>query len=68
MTRENVRRFWLQPTPSFADGAPQRENYLNDRAFDRACTAYAHEWRQRYVCNGCREVECPQCGAQGSSL
>lgn len=65
--KTKVRRFWLQSTPSFADGAPQRENYLDDRAFDRACVHYANEWRQSYVCNGCDEVECPQCGAQGST-
>lgn len=64
--KTRVRRFWLQPTPSFADGAPQRENYLDDRAFDKASVAYANEWRQNYTCAGCSEVECPQCGAQGS--
>lgn len=63
--RIHVRRFWLQATKSFKDGAPQRENYLDDRAFDRACVAYANEWRREYHCEGCGEVECPQCGAQG---
>jgi hypothetical protein len=65
--KTKVARFWLQPTPSFADGAPQRESYLDDRAFDRDCVAYAREWREHYSCNGCNDVECPQCGAQGSN-
>lgn len=62
-----VKRFWLQATKSFAEGAPQRESYLDDRSFDRACVAYANEWRSEYRCEGCDEVECPQCGAQGAA-
>jgi hypothetical protein len=66
VTRTAVRGFWLQATTSFAEGAPQREEYTDDHAFDRACVAYANEWRQLYTCKGCNEVDCPQCGAQGS--
>ena len=61
-----VRRFWLQPTPSFPEGAPQRENYMTDEACDRADVRYADEWRAMYHCAGCDDVGCPQCGAQGS--
>lgn len=28
--RETVRRFWLQPTTTFPEGAPQRESYVGD--------------------------------------
>jgi hypothetical protein len=65
-SKVTVRRFWLQPTRSFADGAPQREEYLDDRSFDRASVDYAEEWRRVYHCEGCGSVECPQCGAQGA--
>ena len=65
MSKVKVRRFWLQATTSFQEGAPQRESYLDDRSFDRACVSYANEWRCEYHCAGCDEVECPQCGAQG---
>ncbi len=61
-----VPRFWLQPTKSFSEGAPQRESYETEAAFDRACTAYADEWRKTYLCAGCSDVACPQCGAQGA--
>jgi len=64
MSKISVGRFWLQETKSFKEGAPQRESYLDDCTFDRACVAYANEWRQKYHCHGCDEVECPQCGAQ----
>lgn len=66
MTKTKVRRFWLQQTKSFEEGAPQRESYVDDRGFDRACVAYAKEWRRQYSCAGCGEAECPQCGAQGT--
>lgn len=65
--KTRVSRFSLQPTLSFTDGAPQRENYLSDRTFDRACSTYTHEWLQSYSCDGYSEVECPQCGVQGST-
>lgn len=64
--RTQVARFYLQPTTSYLDGSPQRESYVSDRAFDRACVAYAEEWRARYRCARCRNIDCPQCGAQGS--
>jgi hypothetical protein len=64
--RKKVARFWLQPTPSFPEGAPQRENYMTDEACDRADVRYANEWRAMYHCAGCDDVGCPQCGAQGS--
>lgn len=62
MSKIRVRSFWLQETASFKEGAPQRENYVDDRAFDRACLTFANEWRQKYSCSGCRAPECPQCG------
>jgi len=63
--RNKVSRFNLQPTASFPEIAPQREEYTNDRAYDRACVEYANEWRATYVCAGCPDVACPQCGAEG---
>lgn len=64
--RKSVARFWLQPTATFPEGAPQRESFDSDRAFDRACVTYAREWRGLYRCGGCGDVACPQCGAEGS--
>lgn len=67
MSKTKVRRFWLQATKSFKEGAPQRESYLSDLAFNRACVAYENEWRAEYHCKGedCNQMECPQCSAQG---
>ena len=64
--RKNVPRFWLQATATFPEGAPQRESFGSDAAFDRACVKYAAEWRETYHCSGCNDVACPQCGAEGS--
>jgi hypothetical protein len=65
--REKVARFYLQGTTSFPDGAPQRESYATDRAYERADVRYADEWRATYQCvNQCDDVNCPQCGAQGA--
>ena len=64
--RRAVVTFWLQATPGFPGGAPQREDYTSDAAHDRARVAYAAEWRAAYRCTGCSSVECPQCGAQGA--
>ena len=64
--RQPVKRFWLQSTSTFSEGAPQRESYLNERAYDRACVQYANEWRAAYQCAGCDDVACPQCGAEGA--
>ena len=55
--------FWLQPTRSFRDGAPQRENYVSDEAFFAACKKYDAEWRSKYECPGCENPECPQHGS-----
>jgi hypothetical protein len=68
LNKIRVRSFWLQETASFKEGAPQRENYADERAFDRACLTYANEWRQKYSCAGCRESECPQCGNLAAAL
>ena len=60
-----VRRFFLQPTPSFREedgGAPQREEYLTDGAFEDACLVYQREWREMYYHDGtCKDRSCPQC-------
>lgn len=61
-----VARFRLDVTRSFVQGAPQREEYFDDGYFERKCREYAEEWRLTYDCAGCDEVECPQCGAEGS--
>jgi hypothetical protein len=63
--RKMVKRFWLQPTGSFPEIAPQREEYVDDLAYDRACVKYADEWRATHLCAGCSDVACPQCGAEG---
>lgn len=55
-TRKKIR-FWLQPTPSFPDGAPQRENYTSDGAFERAVAKYDAEWCVMYECIGCADPE-----------
>lgn len=60
--RTKVPRFWLQPTRSFLEGAPQRENFDSDPAFEIACIKYDREWRAEYECAGCSDSECPQCG------
>jgi hypothetical protein len=58
-------RFWLQETKSFPEGAPQRETYMDDLEFDRACLVYDREWRKEYRCTGCATVsDCPQCSEQ----
>lgn len=65
--RVDVKRFWLQPTISFPEIAPQREEYTTDAAYDRACVKYANEWRAQYRCAGCSDIACPQCGPEGSA-
>ena len=64
--KKAVRAFWLQPTHGFPDGAPQRESYWTDEAWKRADVQYAKEWQREYTCAGCEDVNCPQCGAEGS--
>lgn len=60
--RVRVPRFWLQPTITFQGGPPQREEYLDDTAFEAACEVYAQEWRLRYICgdHNCQNRDCPQ--------
>lgn len=62
--KTKVARFWLQPTESFPDGAPQREEYESDRDHDFACLDYAAEWEKKYECmaSPCRNCDCPQHG------
>jgi hypothetical protein len=55
-------RFHIQPTKSFPEGAPQREEYNTDRAHHEACGRYAAEWRREFTCTGCRNFDCPQHG------
>lgn len=62
MSKAKRVRFWLQPTKSFPEGAPQREEYNTDRYHDEACERYAAEWRAEYECTGCDRWECPQHG------
>lgn len=55
--------FFLQPTRSFQEGAPQREEYLDYDAFASACEKYAAEWLAEYECVGCADAaqyDCPQ--------
>ena len=61
-------RFGLQPTLSFPDGSPQREECSSDGAFLMACRRYAAEWRGEYECEGCDDPLCPSCphGRKGS--
>lgn len=58
-----VAKFCLQPTRSFPDGAPQREEYLTDNDYLTSVRLYRAEWKVRYVCqNKCNDSNCPQCG------
>lgn len=60
--KTKVGKFWLQPTASFEDGAPQREEFLSERFFSIACGIYEAEWREKYQHDGqCRDRNCPQC-------
>lgn len=61
MTR-TVAIFWIQPTPSFPEGAPQREEYQSDADHDLACQLYAAEWRVIFHCPGCKNPDCPEHG------
>ena len=59
---KQVGAFNVQPTRSFQDGAPQRENYVSDRYFEMACRKYAAEWVLEYKHPGvCENRDCPQC-------
>jgi hypothetical protein len=61
-SRKRVSRFLLQPTASFPDGAPQREEWIDDESFLTACEEYEVEWRSEYICedSGCENSDCPQ--------
>lgn len=61
--RKRIAVFWIQPTASFPEGAPQREEYDSDSSHSRACRKYAEEWRQEFECPGCNNLDCPQHGA-----
>lgn len=56
------QQFHLQPTKSFPNGAPQRENFDHDDDCFRAEMKYAAEWRKEFECSGCGDLGCPQCG------
>jgi hypothetical protein len=60
--RIKVKNFWLQPTVSFSEGAPQREEYLTDADHLAACLEYGKEWRAAYECCNpeCKNRDCPQ--------
>ncbi len=60
--KTTVSKFWLQPTFSFPDGAPQREEYDGDELFKSVCLKYEIEWRAEYICNdkNCKNRDCPQ--------
>ncbi len=62
IVRRDVPRFNLEPTLSFPEMAPQREEYLSDELFDAACRKYGAEWREEYRCcdTKCRNPDCPQ--------
>ena len=47
-----VTKFCLQPTPSFPDGAPQREECESDDIHRQDCRRYITEWIQKYECLG----------------
>lgn len=59
--RQTVARFWLQETKTFPDGAPQREEYEADAAFEYDCLKYEREWRETYICGNeqCQDRSCP---------
>jgi hypothetical protein len=59
-----VPKFCLQPTPGFPNGAPQREEYDDDAAFQAACDKYDAEWLVVYSCSDadCMNSNCPQHG------
>jgi len=57
-----VKKFWLQKTTSYPNGAPQREEYVDDAAFEVACRIYERQWREEYICadDNCKNRDCPQ--------
>jgi len=62
MSKTLVKRYWLQETKSYPDGAPQREEYEDDAGFATACEVYETEWRAQYECGdaNCTNRDCPQ--------
>lgn len=62
MAQKIVERFCVQPTHSFEDGAPQREEFVSDEHHLVACVKYGREWRKEYKHEGaCKDYACPQC-------
>lgn len=62
MEQKIVERFCVQPTRSFEDGAPQREEFDSDESHLVACVKYGAEWRKEYKHEGiCKDYACPQC-------
>lgn len=60
--KTQVASFHLQPTASFPEGAPQREEYASDQWFYQACRKYGTEWCLKYAHPGkCENRDCPQC-------
>jgi hypothetical protein len=70
MNRKRVI-FCLQPTPSFPAGAPQREEYVSDGEYLKACKGYRAEWLGLFECAGCKRNQdgsvfpCPQHRTKG---
>lgn len=62
--KKTVNRFSIQPTQTYPEGAPQREEYVTVRGFIAACIEYGAEWRREYECGdkNCRNPDCPQHG------
>lgn len=62
LAKTKVQRFWLQENISFPEGAPQREEYLDDSSFEKACFNYEKGWRARYECGdpNCKNFDCPE--------
>lgn len=60
--KKPVAAFSLQPTKSFPNGAPQREEWSSDPDYVRSIRDYEMEWRHEYQCRGCKDPICPQCG------
>jgi hypothetical protein len=60
--RKRVLKFFIQPTRSFPEHAPQREEYEDDDSFFDACEVYDREWLETYICedSGCKNSDCPQ--------
>jgi hypothetical protein len=60
IAKKKVYGFSLEPTKSFSEGPPQREEYEDDVYHEIACRQYQHEWREEYHCVECHRGDCPQ--------